>query len=118
MYMKFNDGVEPENVLLSYYNSIPFAFTEICGRSYGGSVLEILPGEMGNILIPRIQEIDPKFRAELLDKIDQIVRQNDDIEKALDLVDKEVLVNLLGIDPRICTWCQIIWKKMQERRLG
>ena len=45
--MKFNDGVDPENVLLAYYNSISFAFTEICGRSYGGGVLEILPGEMG-----------------------------------------------------------------------
>ena len=41
--VKFNDGVEPERILLSYYNSISFAFTELCGRSYGGGVLEILP---------------------------------------------------------------------------
>ena len=39
--IKFNEGVNAENVLLSYYNSISFAFTEICGRSYGGGVLEI-----------------------------------------------------------------------------
>lgn len=116
--MKFNDGVNPENVLLSYYNSISFAFTEICGRSYGGGVLEILPGEMGNILIPKIQQIDPVFRTELLGKIDQIVRKDDDIEKALDLVDKEILVNLLGVDQNICTQCRTIWKKMQQRRLG
>ena len=44
--IKFNEGVNAENVLLSYYNSISFAFTEICGRSYGGGVLEILPGEV------------------------------------------------------------------------
>ena len=116
--MKFNTGVNPENVLLSYYNSISFAFTEICGRSYGGGVLEILPGEMGNILIPKIHEIDPEFRAELLAKIDKIVRQDDDIEKALDLVDQEVLVNLLGVDPSVCAQCRTIWKKMQKRRLG
>ncbi len=116
--MKFNDGVDPENVLLAYYNSISFAFTEICGRSYGGGVLEILPGEMGNILIPKIQGIAPEFRTKLLSKIDQIVRKDDDIEKALDLVDKEVLVNLLDVDPNICTQCRTIWKKMQKRRLG
>ena len=73
---------------------------------------------MGNILIPKIQEIAPEFRAELLGKIDQIVREDDDIEKALDLVDQEVLVNLLGVDPNVCAQCRTIWKKMQKRRLG
>ena len=29
--IKLNEGVDKENVLLSYYNSISFAFTEICG---------------------------------------------------------------------------------------
>lgn len=116
--MKFNNGVEPENVLLAYYNSISFAFTEICGRSYGGGVLEILPGEMGNILIPVIKQIDPALRNDLLEKIDQIVREDDDIEKALDLVDQEILVNLLGIDQSTCSQSRIIWKKMQKRRLG
>lgn len=116
--MKFNDGVEAENILLAYYNSVSFAFTEICGRSYGGGVLEILPSEMGNILIPKIEHIDPSFRRELLDKIDHIVRSNGNIEIALDLVDHEVLTNLLGIEPDICSQCRSIWKKMQKRRLG
>ena len=116
--MKFKNGVDPENVLLAYYNSVSFAFTEICGRSYGGGVLEILPGEMGNILIPKIQGIDPMLRSELLQEIDHIVRNDDDIEKALDLVDHEVLIKLLGIDQDICSQCRIIWKKMQKRRLG
>ncbi len=115
--MKFNDGVDPQNILLAYYNSISFAFTEICGRSYGGGVLEILPGEMGNILLPKISSIDLTLRTELLEKIDGIVRKDDDIEKALNLVDQEVLVNLLGIDPEICKRSRAIWKKMQRRRL-
>ena len=116
--IKFNNGVDPENVLLAYYNSVSFAFTEICGRSYGGGVLEILPGEMGNILIPKIQHIDPVFRSELLQEIDHVVRSDDNIEKALDLVDHEVLIKLLGIDQDICSQCRVIWKKMQKRRLG
>ena len=116
--MKFNDGVDPENVLLAYYNSISFAFTEICGRSYGGGVLEILPGEMGNILLPKVERIDPALRDKLLAHIDAIVRNDEDIELALDVVDKELLVDTLGIDPEICRKCRAIWKKMQTRRLG
>lgn len=79
--IKFNVGMEPETVLLSYYNSISFAFTEICGRSYGGGVLEILPSEVGNILLPKIENISPKFRKELLMYIDSVVRNDEDIEK-------------------------------------
>ena len=116
--MKFYLGVEPENVLLSYYNSISFAFTEICGRSYGGGVLEILPGEMGNIMLPKIKEINAELRTDLLQHIDAIVRSDGNIEAALDIVDQKVLVEMLGIDPDWCTQCRSIWKKMQKRRLG
>ena len=116
--MKFYLGVEPENVLLSYYNSISFAFTEICGRSYGGGVLEILPGEMGNIMLPKIGEIDPQLRAELLKRVDDIVRKDDGIEVALDIVDQELLIDILGIDPAWCAQCRSIWRKLQKRRLG
>lgn len=116
--MKFRDGIEPENILLAYYNSISFAFTEICGRSYGGGVLEILPSEMGNILLPKVDNINQECRKKLLRKIDEVVRSDDDIENALDIVDEELLVKLLGIEPQICRSCRNIWKKMQQRRLG
>lgn len=116
--MKFHDGVEPLNVLLAYYNSISFAFTEICGRSYGGGVLEILPGEMGNIVLPKVEAIDSALRNQLLSYIDSVVRADENIEKALDMVDKELLVNTLGVEPEICNECRIIWKKLQARRLG
>lgn len=116
--MKFNEGVDPENVLLAYYNSISFAFTEICGRSYGGGVLEILPGEMGNIVLPKIGTIDPNVRARMLKRIDNIIRNDEDIEAALDIVDGELLINILGIDPQWCFQCRAIWKKMQNRRLS
>lgn len=115
--MKFREGVEPENVLLAYYNSVSFAFAEICGRSYGGGVLEILPGEMGNILLPRVENIAPELRDKLLKQIDTVVRKDEDIERVLDRVDEELLVNTLGIEPEICRKCRSVWKKMQRRRL-
>lgn len=115
--IKFNEGVNAENVLLSYYNSISFSFTEICGRSYGGGVLEILPGEVGNIMLPIIDHIDENLKKDLLKQIDTIIRNDEDIEKALDLVDQKILVESLGIEKEVCSTCRNIWKKMQKRRL-
>ena len=116
--IKFNEEVDPENILLAYYNSVSFAFTEICGRSYGGGVLEILPTEVGKVLLPKIEKTDAAHREKLLSEIDRIVMEDDDIEKALDIGDKEVLIGILGFEQEICDQCRAIWKKMQRRRLG
>lgn len=116
--VKFNDSIDPETLLLSYYNSISFAFTEICGRSYGGGVLEILPGEVGNIMLPKLDKIDDEKKYPLLQKIDSTVRNNEDIEIALDIVDEEILVKQLGIELSVCKQFREIWKKLQNRRLG
>ena len=115
--IKFNDGVGAEKIMLSYYNSISFAFTELCGRSYGGGVLEILPGEVGNIYVPKLDNISEDKVRSLLEKVDDIVRRNDDITKALDLVDDEILVTELGISKTLCNEARGIWKKLQKRRL-
>ena len=115
--IKFNDGVSAEKIMLSYYNSISFAFTELCGRSYGGGVLEILPGEVGNIYVPKLDNISEDKVRSLLEKVDDIVRRNDDITKALDLVDDEILVAELGISKTLCNEARGIWKKLQKRRL-
>lgn len=116
--IKFTNNINPENILLSYYNSISFAFTEICGRSYGGGVLEILPGELGNVMLPKVTHIDKDICTNLLNRIDKIVRKGNDIETALDIVDREVLIEILGIDAEWCEQCRRIWKKLQKRRLS
>lgn len=115
--IKFKDQVEPERVILSYYNSISFAFTEICGRSYGGGVLEILPGEVGNILVPVLDNVPIERIKEILKEVDEIVRREENIELALDLVDNEILVSYLGIEVDVCANARQIWKKLQHRRL-
>ncbi len=81
-------------------------------------MLEILPGEMGNIMLPKMVDIDPQKRTDLLQRVDCIVRRDDDIEVALDTVDQELLVDILGIDSAWCAQCRSIWRKLQKRRLG
>ena len=115
--VKFNDGVEPERILLSYYNSISFAFTELCGRSYGGGVLEILPGEVGNILVPKLDDISIEKVQQMLKEVDRIVRADEPIERVLDIVDREILINSIGIEENVCIEVRSIWKKLQRRRL-
>lgn len=116
--VKFNEGIEPERAILSYYNSISFAFTELCGRSYGGGVLEILPGEVGNIYVPKLDAVPLEEIRKLLEQIDSIVRNNKNIEDALDIVDKKILVDILGFEQKVCAAARSIWKKLQRRRLN
>ena len=72
---------------------------------------------MSTILLPKIEYNNPIFRKKLLKEIDNLIRNNDNIEKVLDLVDNKILVELLNIDKDICCTCRNIWKKLQQRRL-
>lgn len=115
--LKFNKGVDGRKVVLSYYNSISFAFTELCGRSYGGGVLEILPGEVGEIMVPKLNDVPDNLIDEVLLEVDCIIRNNVDIERALDVVDKRILEEYLGFSKSTCSEARMIWKKLKDRRL-
>lgn len=115
--IKFYDNVNKEKVLLSYYNSISFAFTEICGRSYGGGVLEILPGEVGNIMLPDLSGMDENVVHGLVNFVDEQIRKNTNVETILDVIDKEVLIKYLKMDVEVCKDFRNMWNKMKNRRL-
>lgn len=116
--LKFRAGVDGKRVVLSYYNSISFAFAELCGRSYGGGVLEILPGEVGEIMVPKLDAVPEHVVDSMLSDIDAIIRSSDDIENVLDIVDKGVLEAHLGISRCVCAEARGMWKRLKSRRLG
>lgn len=116
--IKFKEGINRDIALLSYYNSISLAFTEIEGRSYGGGVLEILPGEAEKVLLPNIQNLDTDIVRELIGKVDSAIRNNQDIEPVLEEVDKVVLNEFLGIKEETIFSFRQIWKKLMNRRLS
>lgn len=69
-------------------------------------------------MLPRITEnVDKALKQELLSYVDQVVRNDEDIEKALDVVDQRLLVDKLGISTDMCKQCREVWKKLQNRRL-
>lgn len=112
----FHESEEPERILLSYYNSISFAFTEICGLNYGAGALELLPKETGSILVPVLNGIPIQEVKRILSVIDQMIREDAPIETVLDLVDKEILIGYLHIDANACETARNIWGKLQSRR--
>ena len=115
-----NDNIDEKLLLLAYYNSVSLAFTEIEGRSYGGGVLEILPGEVSNIMIPNLHELEgmgDEEIGELVDMIDRHVRGNTDILGVLDIIDRRILVEMLGMNMNDVLEMRDAWLTLRSRRL-
>ncbi len=96
----------------SYYNSISLAFSEICGRSHGGGVLELMPNEVEEILLPY-----HKNNSELLPIIDKMIRNKSNIDDILKITNKQILKDNLGFSSQDIKLADMIWKKLSKRRL-
>jgi hypothetical protein len=97
----------------SYYNSLTFAFTEVCGRSHGGGVLELMPNEVESVVLPYNLSNE-----ELVGKIDKMIREKTNIEKILQYTNKKILSENLGFSEYEISIAHNIWKKLMNRRLN
>ncbi|BBX74586.1 class I SAM-dependent methyltransferase [Mycobacterium shinjukuense] len=94
-----------------FHNSVTFAFTEIMGRSYGGGILELEPAEAERLPVPA-----PSYAStDLIADVDLLVKAGDP-DKALDLVDQRVLIDGLGLSPRVVADCRAAWVALRDRR--
>jgi adenine-specific DNA methylase len=94
-----------------FHNSATFAFAEILGRSYGGGILELEPAEAEQLPIPP----PASASAELAGDVDELLRANE-VEKALDVVDRRVLIDGLGWSPDVVAACRSAWVALRDRR--
>jgi adenine-specific DNA-methyltransferase len=110
--VRFKNRDKAELIVLSFLNSLTFAFSEIMGRSYGGGVLTFEPTEVEELPIPL-------FKEEMIDyhEIDHLLREKK-IETVLDIVDKELLVNQLGFSEIDVKKLRGIWRKLSDRRVN
>lgn len=97
---------------VSYYNSLSLAFTEVCGRSHGGGVLELMPNETEKILLPY-----HKDNADLLYQIDTLIRNKTNIEDILKITNQIILKQHYGLSDEEIDLAHNIWKKLSSRRL-
>ena len=114
------DNIE-KRAIVAYYNSLALTYTEIEGRSYGGGVLEILPGEASKILMPDIfdpQIINDEKIEELVHIIDDYIREHDDIQELLDITDNAVLIDIMHMSVNEVMTIRNSWLKLRGRRLS
>jgi hypothetical protein len=97
----------------SYYNSLSLAFTEVCGRSHGGGVLELMPNETERVLLPY-----HKDNASLLLIIDTMIRRKADIEEILKYSNLVILKDHFALTQKEINLAHNIWKKLSSRRLN
>lgn len=107
------ENINLEAFTASYYNSISLAFSEICGRSHGGGVLELMPNEVEEILLP----YDEK-NSELLPIINRMIRDKEDITEILKIINKKILNENLGFSQEEIDLADKIWKRLSTRRLN
>ena len=109
--VRLTAGVDPTALAAVFHNSVTFAFAEIIGRSYGGGILELEPREAEQLPIP-----PPALAgAELACDVDLLLKANE-IEKALDLVDRRILIDGLGLEPEVVAQCRAAWVSLRDRR--
>lgn len=109
--VRFRTNLDPRLIIVSFLNSLTFAFSEITGRSYGGGVLTFEPTEVGELPLPLLEIISE----ENFKRIDRLIRARK-IKEVLDIVDKELLINLLNYSPSDVLTLRRIWEKLSYRR--
>lgn len=107
------EGVNCKAFVVSYYNSLSFAFAEILGRNFGGGVLELMPSEVEGVYLPYREE-----NAKLFEKVDQMVREKKTADEILDFTDKELLQKGMGFSEKEIKMARSIWYKLMGRRLN
>lgn len=107
------EGINHKAFVVSYYNSLSFAFAEILGRNFGGGVLELMPSEVEGIYLPYREE-----NAKLFEKVDQMIRMKKTADEILDFTDKELLQNGMGFSDYEIKVARAIWQKLMNRRLN
>ena len=107
------ENVHKNAFIASFYNSLSLAFSEITGRSYGGGVLELMPSETKQILLPYLEE-----NADMFLSIDKMMRQKKSIESILAISNQTILKEGYGFSDREIILADSIWRKLSARRLN
>lgn len=110
--VRFRYAANGEIITAAYLNSLTFAFSEVTGRSYGGGVLTFEPSEAERLPLPLIN-------AEQLDLayFDRRLREGD-IDAVLDVTDKVLLRDGLGLRGDQICMLRGIWIKLRDRRIN
>lgn len=100
------------NLVAGFHNSLTLLSAEIEGRSFGGGVLELVPSEVGRLLVPMI-ETDGA-----LDTLDSLVRSHGTDTEDLVVETDKLIVESIAVDPETMSALHDARQTLLVRRLG
>lgn len=109
--VRLKPGVDTRLLATTLFNSLTLAWAEVCGRSYGGGVLELEPAEAEELLVC----YEPNLQLDI-EKVENLLRLDRPYE-ALDYVDKVVLQDFCGMDQSTVTQLRRAWAALRDRRI-
>ena len=108
--VRVRGDVDCDRLCASMVNSLTFAWAEVCGRSYGGGVLELEPREAEGLFVPY------RFAGDLdVDYVDDRLRAGD-LKSALDHGDDILLRRGCGLSVRDMRRAREAWDRLRQRR--
>lgn len=110
--VRVKHGVDIRLLATTFFNSLTLAWAEVCGRSYGGGVLELEPREAEELPVC----YNPSLQLDV-DKVEELLRLERTYE-ALDYVDNAVLRDYLGFDTHTISLLRIAWEQLRDRRVN
>jgi adenine-specific DNA methylase len=108
--VRVKDWVDITKLACLFFNSLTLAWTEVCGRSYGGGVLELEPREAEELPIPYSDSVGID-----IDKVVSLIKKGS-VYEALDYVDNIVLKDFLGFDHLMMREIRKAWEQLRDRR--
>ena len=109
--VRIKENVDVRLLATTFFNSLTLAWAEVCGRSYGGGVLELEPREAEELPIFYEDKIEID-----IEKVEDLLRQERPYE-ALNYVDNIILKNHLGFDDFMIGKIRNAWEQLRDRRV-
>jgi adenine-specific DNA methylase len=112
-----SDDLSPEDFVAGFHNSLTLLSAELEGRSFGGGVLELVPSEVGKLVLIRSIGIGAE-----LPRLDKIVREiskvSDHAEESL-VWETDLLLQKqeVGVTAEMLDRLREAWHALQRRRL-
>lgn len=109
--IKMKKGYNIESLIFSFYNSFTLIQSELSGRVYGGGVLELTPSEFQSLRVPYYDITKKEFQ-----KLDVMLRKNNDLNQIIDYVDNVIFKNMLKIEKNDILKIQALRKSLVLQR--
>lgn len=109
--VRFLTEVNGRLLAATMFNSLTLAWAEVCGRSYGGGVLELEPREAEELPVPYHSELEID-----VEQVDRLIRGGNETD-ALNYVDGIVLRDYLGFTELQIQQIRGAWIELRDRRI-